>query len=511
MPAPVVQTTRLVSDNAGGPLHAAFACGTMRVIMHRPIATTAGFRQCAALALCWLLVWFAQSTLAAKTVAIVGAAVIHPERELVEHDRTLIIEDARVLAIGAAGDTPIPAEAQIIDARGKWVMPGLIDAHVHFFQSGNFFARPDVANFEGYVSYADETARNKARLPATFKIYLANGVTGVIDAGGPMWNFDVRAAAREAAAAPNVAVAGPLLSTIDAPRLNLGDPPIIRVESAQAARELVRRQARSQPDYIKVWFIHNQGDDLAEQESMVAAAGEEAHAAGIRLAVHATELAVAKAALRAGADFLVHSVENETIDDEFIALALQRKVLYCPTLAVYTGYQEALSGHWQPTAIEARRADPDIVSALRSGSGLPRKLFPHDVSRLILQHYLPRRAPIMAENLRRAAAAGISVVMGTDAGNIGTLHGPAIHREMATMAQSGMLPMQILQAATSNGAKALNRANELGALRPGMRADLIVLNADPLQDVANLAVLDRVIKDGVVFDPNELMRAAGTP
>ena len=117
----------------------------------------------------------------------------------------------------------------------------------------------------------------------------------------------------------------------------------------------------------------------------------------------------------------------------------------------------------------------------------------------------------MAANLRKAVEADITVVMGTDAGNIGTLHGASIHREMAAMAQAGVAPMRILQAATVNGAKALNRENELGALRPGLLADVIMLNADPLQDMVNLAALHRVIKDGVVFDPDELMRDAATP
>jgi imidazolonepropionase-like amidohydrolase len=445
----------------------------------------------------------------APPIAIVGATLIHPDSERVEHGRTLIIDGEHIRADMPSADAPIPAGAQVIDARGKWVLPGLIDAHVHFFQSGNFFARPDVANFEPYVTYASEVARNKARLLATFKVWLANGVTGVVDVGGPLWNFDVRAAARASAAAPRVAVAGPLVSMVAAEALNLGDPPIIRVDSPQAARELVEREARFKPDFIKVWFIHNRGDDLAEQEAIVAAAGSAAHAAGIRFAVHATDLAVAKAALRAGADFLVHSVENEPIDDEFIELALRRKVLYCPTLSVYSGYADALSGDWKPSDAEAKRGDPEIVRALASlnSGSLPRRLFPHDVSRLIAQHYLPRRAPAMAANLRKAQAAGITVVMGTDAGNIGTLHGPAFHREMAMMLQAGLTPIQVLQSATVNGAKALGMEKELGTLAPGKLADLLILNADPLVDLANLAALHRVIKNGVVYDPEELMRA----
>src|SRR6266852_1982385 len=143
-----------------------------------------------------------------------------------------------------------------------------------------------------------------ARLPATFKVWLASGVTGVVE---------------------------------------IGDPPIIKITSADAARALVRRELERKPDFIKVWFIHQKGDDLAAQEAIVKAAADAAHAGGVRLAVHATELVVAKASLRAGADFLVHSVEDEPIDDEFLALAKKNRALYCPTLFVILGYRYALS------------------------------------------------------------------------------------------------------------------------------------------------------------------------
>jgi imidazolonepropionase-like amidohydrolase len=269
----------------------------------------------------------------------------------------------------------------------------------------------------------------------------------------------------------------------------------------------VEREAKFQPDFIKVWFIQKSGVRLAEQERIVAAAGEAARAAGIRLAVHATELAVAKAALRAGADYLVHSVEDAPLDEEFLELARARNVLYCPTLSVYDGYGDVWSGEWRASAVEARRGDPEIVNMLGNAEALPRELFPEEMSIIVLRQHFARRAPIMAANLRRAHEAGLTIVMGTDAGNIGTLHGPAIHREMAMMVQAGLTPMQIIQSATVNGARALGMEKELGTLAPGMLADLIVLDADPLEDIANLARVHRVVKDGVVFDPEELMQS----
>ena len=151
------------------------------------------------------------------TVAIVGAVVIHPERDgasVASPDTTIVIRDARIEAVGPAATTSVPAGSLVIDGRGKWVIPGLIDSHVHFFQSGNLYTRPDVADFNRWMPYAKEVARNQARLSATFKVWMASGVTGVVDVGGPFWNFEVRDLARRTDAAPRVAVAGPLISMV---------------------------------------------------------------------------------------------------------------------------------------------------------------------------------------------------------------------------------------------------------------------------------------------------------
>src|SRR6266702_966442 len=165
---------------------------------------------------------------AADVTAIVGATVVHPERDLpsaIASNTTVIIAGSRIEAIGPAGSTPVPAGAARIDGKGKWVVPGLIDSHVHFFQSGNLYTRPDVADFNAWMPYAKEVERNKARLPATFRVWLASGVTSVVDVGGPFWNFEVRQAARTNRAAPRVAVTGPLISMVARPPLDLGDPP----------------------------------------------------------------------------------------------------------------------------------------------------------------------------------------------------------------------------------------------------------------------------------------------
>lgn len=442
--------------------------------------------------------------------AIVGATVVRVEREgtdAVAPDTTVIIVGSRIRAVGPAGTTAIPKNATRIDGKGKWVIAGLVDSHVHFFQSGNIYTRPDVADFNAWMPYERETRRNKSRLPATFKVWLASGVTSVADVGGPFWNFDVRDRARKSGAAPRVAVAGPLVSMVDRVKLDLGDPPIIRVTSPDEARTLVRRELSRKPDFVKVWFIHRLGDDLAAQEAIVRAAAEEAHAAGVRLAVHATELVTAKAALRVGADILVHSVEDAPVDDEFLELAKRNGAIYCPTLFVTSGYQLALSNTWTPTDAEKRLADPEILKAMRDLQRIPRESIPERVRLLMAQPPSPKLSAVAAENLRKVWDAGITVAMGTDAGNVGTLHGPSVFREMELMVQAGLTPLQVLRSATLNGAKTLGLQHELGTVEPGKLADLVVLDADPLADIANASRIHRVVKGGRAYTPASLMRS----
>lgn len=445
-----------------------------------------------------------------NVTAIVGAAVVHPDRDpskAVVRDETIVISGNRILAVGPASSTPVPSGATVIDARGKWVIPGLIDAHVHFFQSGNLYTRPDGADFNQWMPYPKEDARNRARLPATFKVWLASGVTSVVDIGGPFWNFTVRDLAAASTAAPRVAVAGPLISMVDRVKLDLGDPPIIKITSADEARALVRRELERKPDYIKVWFIYRLGDDIAAQEAIVKAAGDAAHAAGVRLAVHATELVTAKAALRAGADYLVHSVEDQAIDEEFIALARRNRIIYCPTLFVVNGYQYALSGTWQPTEEEKRLADPQVLAMMGDLARIPKEMIPERVKVLMANPPQVKPSPIALANLRAVWDAGIPVVMGTDAGNIGTLHGPSVFREMRIMTQAGLTPLQVLRSATTNGALAMGMDRDLGAIEANRLADLVILDADPTASVANLSRIDRVLKDGRTYRPQELMRS----
>jgi imidazolonepropionase-like amidohydrolase len=470
--------------------------------MHRRKLTLGSITLAALLCACAPATAPVETQATGADLAIVGATIVHPEREgaaAVERDATILVRGNRIAAVGRG--ITVAAGTKTIEARGKWVIPGLVDAHVHFFQSGNLYTRPDAADFNAVVRYADETARNKARLPVTFRTWLASGVTSVADVGGPFWNFTVREAAAMSEIAPRVAVAGPLISMVDRTKLDLGDPPIIKAAAPAAARALVKKQVAHKPDYIKVWYIHRPGDDMKAQEAIVRAVAEEAHAAGIRLAVHATELEVAKSALRAGADILVHSVTDAPVDDEFIRLARERKAIYCPTIFVMSSYQMALSNQWVATDAERRLADPEVLGAMRDLDKIPKAKVPPRVAQLMEKPPSLAPAPAMLQNVKRVWDAGITVAMGTDAGNIGALHGPSVFREMELRVQAGLTPLQVLRSATVNGARMMGLERSAGTISPGRLADLVVLDADPLADIGNASRVHRVVKDGRVVAP----------
>jgi len=178
---------------------------------------------------------------------------------------------------------------------------------------------------------------------------------------------------------------------------------------------------------------------------------------------------------------------------------------------VILGYRTALSNTWQPTEAERRLVDPQILATMRDLDRIPAEKRPERVAKAMASATPPKPSAIDLGNLRKVWQAGIPVVMGTDAGNIGTLHGPSVFREMELMVQAGLAPLEVLRAATVNGARSMGLERDAGTIAAGKLADLVVLDADPLASVQNLSRIHRVIKDGRVFAPDQLMRSLGAP
>lgn len=420
-------------------------------------------------------------------------------------DSVVVIEGDRIVAVGPRATVKLPSKVdQRIDAKGQWVIPGLIDAHVHFFQSGGVYTRPDVIDLRSRVPYDQELAQIKQNLPNTFRRYLCSGVTSVVDVGGPMLNFEVRDLAAHTQLAPRVAVAGPLISTVASPQLDLGDPPIIKISTPDEARALVRRELAHKPDLVKVWYIVPPGTKPEDTFSVVKAAAEESHAHGVRLAVHATELATAKAAVAAGADILVHSVFDVPVTDEFIQMLKERHIIYTTTIVVLEGYAKVLTRHATLTDIDRACGDPQVIATWDDLKAIPED----DITRRA--GGMSAGIPAAKANLKKLEDAGVIVAAGTDAGNIGTLHGPDIHREFELMSEAGLAPMQILVSATRNVALVFNPKPEFGTLEAGKLADIAILDADPLADIRNARKIHTIIKGGNVYAETDLVNKSAT-
>ena len=404
----------------------------------------------------------------------------------------IVIKGDRIRDIGRRGNIKASPGVTIVDASGKFAIPGLIDAHVHFDQSATIYARPDAVDLRGIRPYSEEIAWTRERLPETLMRYLRSGVTGVVDMGGPMWSVDFRDNANKSPDITTIASAGPLISTVPDPELESDDSPVLLMKTPEEARELVSRVAARKPDLIKILFIHRPSDDLDQRAGLVKVAIEESHRRGIRVAVHATGLETAKAAMAAGADILVHSVDDRRLDSEFLFMLKARNVIYIPTLMVTERYDGVFSNSVKLLDIERRLADPEVLQSWEELRRIPAEKIPGGIPRAAL---LASR-PIQFLNLQLLSAADMRIAVGSDAGNIGTAHGPAIHREMELMVEAGMRPFDVLIGATKTAADVMGRGDEVGTLTKGKLADLVLVNADPVINIRNTQKIFKVMKAG---------------
>ena len=415
-------------------------------------------------------------------------------------DAEVVIRNGRIAAVGKAGQVSEPAGAEVVDAEGGWILPGLVDAHVHFSQTGWFDGRPDAADVRGEFPYPEVAAGLERNPDRYFRSYFCSGVTSTFDVGGYPWTRDLQGRGEEDPSAVRVRAAGALLSTVDF-WLNLPDRrQFVHMSGDSVVRRTVRSHAASGSSAIKVWYIVPgswSSADSSRYSERVHLAGAEADSAGLPFIVHATGLWEAKDAIRAGAEVLVHSVFDDPVDQEFLRLAVENDVIYTPTLTVTEGYRNAYLG----------RTAEEMPYPARCVDDRTRKLYARGVAAEKRPPWArpggPEPPPAQGldqglANLERVHAAGITVATGTDAGNPGTAHGASMVREMELMARAGMSPMEVVVASTRNAALAMGRAQDLGTLAPGRLADLVIVTEDPLADVTHLSEVATVVKGGRV-------------
>lgn len=425
---------------------------------------------------------------------------------------TVLLRDGKIECAGPRNACPVPEGVEVMDVSGHWITPGLVDAHVHFSQTGWADGRPDSLDVRELYPYPEVVARLETRPEPFFRAFLCSGVTSVFDVGGYPWTLELQERSELDPEAPRVTAAGPLLSTWDF-WLNLpAERQFVYLADEAAAEEGVRYLAARGAAAAKIWFIGVPGRDPKAMEAAVMAAGAEADRAGLPLIVHATGLELAKKALRAGAEVLVHSVWDRPVDEELLALARDNGTVYTPTLTVPEGYQRMYEA-----AVTGEPPEVDDPNGCVDRGTLERVA---DTARLgelgvdlgMDQQSLERRGRATAEryrigkdNLMRVHEAGIPVAMGTDAGNPLTLHGPSVHAELEAMEEAGLEPLEVLVAATRNGARALGREDEIGTVEAGKLADLLVLGADPTESTKAFRQLRYVVRGGVVRGVGELV------
>ena len=465
----------------------------------------------------WMLSWMvaafacasaaAAPSAASDSVAIQGATLIDGTGADPVPDATLVIEGDTIACAGDGDDCEVPSGAEVRDLSGRWLVPGLVDAHVHLSQTGFFDGRPDALDLRDAFPFERVQARQRRHVDRYLGAWLCSGVTAIFDVGGFAWTIRLAAATRRSgrAGTPEVAATGPLISHAPAREINLPNHrQMVGVESPREARRVVGGIAQLGADAIKLWFLPVR--DPARQRAVdarVRAAGAETGAGERPLVVHATTLREAKVALSAGADVLVHSVQDRPIDDEFLALARERNVIYVPTLIVGSGYvsaYRAVAGT-QPFDLDDPNDCIDDATAGRlEGAARFRDhpsaahLTPARLARM--EARARRNRETAAANLRRVHRAGITIAAGSDAGNPGTPHGPSIYRELEAMAEAGIPAEEILVMATKHGARAMGREDVFGTIEAGKRADLVVLERDPLEDISALRTIDAVYRAG---------------
>lgn len=444
------------------------------------------------------LLLLAGTVFSQQTTWITNVTIVDTKDGKLQPSQTIIVKGEKIVQVTRYNPKiKVPDSVNVVNGTGKFIMPGMVDGHIHFFQSGGLYTRPDGLNLGKVYPYEKDQQWIRDNHNDLMRRYLACGITTVADVGGPMSNYDVRTKNSENSNSPGAWVTGPLISTYQPPNLDKKDPPIIKVNSEEEARELVRKQVPFKPDFIKIWYIVLPGQTAAATFPIVKAAIDETHKNGLKVCVHATEYETAKLAVEAGADILVHSIDDQLLDDAFLKLLKQKNVTYIPTAIVARKYREVFSQQHHITTHDLTYAHPFILNQLFDLKHFNEKEIGFDYQKYSKSMQLfDKFDTIIWQNIKRVTDAGINIVAGTDAGNIGTMHASSLLTELLEMRKSGMSNAQVLRSCTYNAAVGFGKEAETGTIAPNKLANFLLLNKNPLDSVAYVTDFDVVVNRG---------------
>jgi len=433
---------------------------------------------------------------ATPAVAITHVNVIDATGSPPQADMTVIVREQRIVALGKSAATPPPADATLVDGRGKFLIPGLWDMHVH-------------------EVFGDWLPRNEQ---VVLPLFVANGVTGVRDMGGDLdvlKEWRARIAAGELLG-PRLYIAGPMLDG-PVPRFPSSAP----VANAADGRKVVDDLKARGVDFIKI-------QSLIPRDGYFAAA-EEAKKVGLTFVGHVPDAVRASEASNAGQKSIEHFTgifeACSTIEDQLvngrprgpgpnvstydatrakavIALMAKNRTWQVPTLVWE-------HGQWLVDVID-KTHDPLTKYAPAAWKDHTWPMFVHDIMQSMDTDPLAVRQRFFQMELEMTLAmfrAGVPFMAGTDtAAGVHVLPGFSLHEELALFVKAGLTPMQALQTATRNPAEFMGRLDDMGTVAQGKLADLVLLDANPLDDIANTRKIHAVVLAGRYFDRANLDR-----
>ena len=413
---------------------------------------------------------FSQTAPAPSVTVIRAGVLIDGKSDQPRRDQVIVVRGHRIESVSDAAAAKIPAGAATIDLSHATVLPGLIDSHTHIFLQGEDPAQGGYdANILKYP-----LALRAARATVAARRALEQGFTTLRDVeteGAGYGDVGIKEAIEGGyIPGPRLFVATRAISTTGGYNLEGYAPELDMPKGAQIidgpveARKAAREQLDHGADWIKVYMTHRswvgKHGELVSQPTLTVeelkAIVDEAHGWGKKVACHAYNGTGLQRALDGGCDSIEHGLE---ITDEQIAQMVKQGTWYCATLAPY--YHD-----WAPADTPNGQRDRKRVSE-------------HGVS------------------FNKALKAGVKIVFGTDMGGIPWTE--AMAQEFPRMAEFGMAPMDIIKSATSRAADMLDMTGQIGVVAPGVYADIVAVNGDPLRDINVLGDVTFVMKDGGVF------------
>lgn len=429
---------------------------------------------------------FSQSKPPAGPVLYEGARLIIGDASAPIEDGAFVVQGGVISAVGKKGAVAAPAGASRVDLTGKTVMPAMVNIHSH-------------VGYERFTTAAGESrAENFTRdnLIDHLQRLAFYGVGTVNDGGSAPLSRALPFLAEQSAGNLPVAAQLLLMAGIVPPD---GGPDHILIQGTQAARasyEVVRAPeartavqdvAAKNVKRVKIWLGDRNGEYPAMPHEVYDAVIDEARKHGIQVHSHATSLRDQKDALRAGADVLVHTIQNAKVDEELAGLLKEKRPYWTPVMGLGDRSEVCDNDPFFDQALTQK-----VIADIRATDCGPR---PNAAA----------REETLKFNFMKMIESGARIVLGTDVGIWPRYSfGQADHHEIRRYVQLGLTPAQAIVAATSSPAKALG-LDDVGVLAAGKKADFIVLNANPLDDIANTRQIAGVYLRGTQVDRKALL------